>query len=509
MRFNNIESAFDGSLNSQDAGLLTGFQNFCMLVPTGASNYETWSSLLVSNGDPNRKGKAADCSATVTQPRAATLVADGREVIGRYLTNVAGSSFNKKIQPGELATIFSAGLRVFPIYQTTATNTGYFTYAQGVTDAQLATNAAAEYGFARGTHIYFAVDYDALGDAINTAITDYFQGINDRMHRLTDRYAIGVYGARNVCSTISEKGLATRSFVSGMSTGFSGNLGYQLPANWAFDQISTISLGSGAGQIEIDNNIYSGRDSGVSSVTAPSATLDVEFDFDQLDDLAQDVRAYCATVESNTIGLAHGLPDDCVTVLMQHDALITALARAYGIRKALIQTVAFWEYWKTTYLDAGVDIAVAAWYDYKQAYENWEESSWPIPPTPPITGEHTDSSTGFAQIFAKTAINAWNWRLTNNLATGAPLFYSDWHDMRDVWQALKDDVVYNLSTVPGVLMWGADDRGIIGPRLTYTSYEVQQILARYNGTGDNAQDYGAEVKGVYDVFEAYNASLRT
>lgn len=51
-----------------------------------------------------------------------------------------------------------------------------------------------------------------------------------------------------------------------MSTGFSGNLGFPLPDNWAFDQISTITLGSGDRQIEIDNNIKSGRDNGVSKV---------------------------------------------------------------------------------------------------------------------------------------------------------------------------------------------------------------------------------------------------
>ncbi|MFL2099124.1 hypothetical protein ACEN37_12870, partial [Marinilactibacillus psychrotolerans] len=66
------------------------------------------------------------------------------------------------------------------------------------------------------------------------------------------------------------------SFVSGMSTGFSGNLGYPLPKNWAFDQISTITLGSGEGLIEIDNNIKSGRDNGVSYVeqVSPSDSYD-------------------------------------------------------------------------------------------------------------------------------------------------------------------------------------------------------------------------------------------
>lgn len=77
---------------------------------------------------------------------------------------------------------------------------------------------------------------------------------------------MGVYGPRNVCIQVSNQGLASTSFVSGMSTGFSGNLGYPLPSNWAFDQISTITVGSVDGKIEIDNNIKSDRDNGVSEV---------------------------------------------------------------------------------------------------------------------------------------------------------------------------------------------------------------------------------------------------
>lgn len=51
-----------------------------------------------------------------------------------------------------------------------------------------------------------------------------------------------------------------------MSTGFSGNLGYPLPYNWAFDQISTITVGNGSGMIEIDNDICSGLDNGVNTI---------------------------------------------------------------------------------------------------------------------------------------------------------------------------------------------------------------------------------------------------
>ena len=81
-------------------------------------------------------------------------------------------------------------------------------------------------------------------------------------------YKIGIYGARNICNRVREAGYSVSSFVSDMSTGFSGNLGFSLPVDWAFDQISTITLTdeeSGV-QIEIDNDIASEKDIGCGEI---------------------------------------------------------------------------------------------------------------------------------------------------------------------------------------------------------------------------------------------------
>ncbi len=55
-----------------------------------------------------------------------------------------------------------------------------------------------------------------------------------------------------------------------MSTGFSGNLGYPMPDNWAFDQFYEGTIGSGDGSIAIDKDSFSGRDKAVASVEPPS-----------------------------------------------------------------------------------------------------------------------------------------------------------------------------------------------------------------------------------------------
>jgi hypothetical protein len=65
-----------------------------------------------------------------------------------------------------------------------------------------------------------------------------------------------------------------------MSTGYSGNLGYPLPNNWAFDQIRDFTLASGtAGAVEIDNDIASGMDPGINSVTRPADPNDAFYTY--------------------------------------------------------------------------------------------------------------------------------------------------------------------------------------------------------------------------------------
>ncbi|XJZ27540.1 glycoside hydrolase domain-containing protein [Bacillota bacterium Lsc_1132] len=278
MTFNHYDVPIDGIFSQSVSEKVKEFQKFTILSQTGIGDFQTWASLLVSTGDTSRKGKACDSITEVTLARGAALKTAGYETVGRYLTNVEGSTLNKKIQPGELDNIFASGLTVFPIYQTYGGEASYFNYNQGMLDATAAYNAAKSYCFDKDTTIYFAVDYDAYGDDITNNILPHFKGINDQMTALGGLYKIGVYAPRSICSQVSENELASTSFVSGMSTGYSGNLGYPLPYNWAFDQISTVNVGSGDGYINIDNDIKSNRDNGSSSVGDTTGINDKCFD---------------------------------------------------------------------------------------------------------------------------------------------------------------------------------------------------------------------------------------
>lgn len=258
----NKRSVSFGDFTAEVKSGVESFQSFIKLSVTGQGDFQTWASLLVSYGDQSRKGTACDGVTMVTPPRAQALKDAGYKYIGRYLFNPSSTSLpEKQIQPGELATIKEYGLRCFPIFQTWSRSADYFSYNQGTNDAFRAIEWAQYHGFKAGTIIYFAVDYDAMDGEVTDYVIPHFRGVMRTVGE-NSSYGVGVYGPRNVCQRVADAGYAAASFVSDMSSGFSGNLGYPMPTNWAFDQIATVTVGSGSGAIEIDNNIASGRDTG-------------------------------------------------------------------------------------------------------------------------------------------------------------------------------------------------------------------------------------------------------
>lgn len=256
---------FNGSFSAETQKAVRQFQQHYALPMTGKVDLNTWMALLVSSGNPARSAIAADCATILNEAKAKTLYDNGYRYIGRYLTGTYGGGISKALTVEEANIILDAGLRFFPIYQTSANKESYFTPEQGTADAQAAIEAAYALGIPKDTVIYFAVDFDALDYQITNTVIPYFEKVYQGVK--TSGYKVGIYGARNVCSRVSELGYACSSFVGDMSTGFSGNLGFKIPDNWAFSQFANLegsnALGSGDGKIEIDKNAFSGRDQGV------------------------------------------------------------------------------------------------------------------------------------------------------------------------------------------------------------------------------------------------------
>ncbi|MET9581513.1 glycoside hydrolase domain-containing protein [Streptomyces sp. NPDC006539] len=509
MVLNKRPVSFTSSFTSALADSVSVFQAFMKLAVNGQADFRTWSCLLVSYGDQTRQGEACDGVTKITPARAQALKDAGYIYIGRYLYNPSTTDLpEKEIQPGELATIEQYGLRCYPIYQTWARSVDYYSPAQGVTDCMNAAFKAEEHGFKPGSRIYFAVDYDAVDEEVTSHILPYFRSIKEEMDQLGSPYKIGVYGPRNACARISAEGYAGTSFVSDMSSGFSGNLGYAMPENWAFDQIVTKVVGSGDGRIEIDNNIASGRDTGQGSFyPAPAQKLDIGFDLDYWAGLLQEADDYMESIgRPGGTGYVY-TRQECLETIMNYDAAITSAARRYRMRKALIQTSAFWEFCHYSYKDIAEDAGVVLY--HTGVIPDWGKD------LPGVT-RLVDSSTGIAKVSGRTAILSRNNSIRSGLLEGDILDSASDDDRWTMWQKSNQDNLFNLSTVPHLHIWGADGKqGDIHeetpqrrPALDYTDTETFEILRRYQGFGDQAVADAQLRMPLYAIFEKYNSIVR-
>lgn len=265
---------FNGNYDSDTQQAVRNFQSFYALDSTGKVDIGTWMSLFLSSGDPTRPALGADCAMILNEAKAKTLYDAGYRYVGRYLTGTYGSDrISKALTVEEEQIILNAGLRFFPIYQDGGTRLDYFTASQGKEDGQTAIEAAVSLGIPKDTIIYFAVDFDALEYQVNSNVIPYFRAVYNELSQSI--YRVGIYAPRNVCTMVAEAGYSCSSFVGDMSTGFSGNLGYPIPDNWAFSQFANLegdnALGSGDGRIEIDKDAVSGRDQGINK-------LDIEYE---------------------------------------------------------------------------------------------------------------------------------------------------------------------------------------------------------------------------------------
>ena len=256
---------------------IKAFQAEYALPVTGDGDLYTWMSLLLSKGDTDRPALACDASTQLNAATSAELQKKGYLYVGRYLTGTVGKNGTrvpKYLTREECEAVFEAGLNVFAIYQDNTPSVEYYDRYQGREDAYNAVRAAKKLGIPRNEVIYFAVDCDMQSSDIRNAAIPYFSAIAEVMETLGNYYRIGVYGSRNVCdkvSTTDSGGYACSSFVADASSGYSGNMGFRIPKNWAFDQFVELkgNSSSNAVSFDIDKVAYSGRYSGFHQLSVP------------------------------------------------------------------------------------------------------------------------------------------------------------------------------------------------------------------------------------------------
>lgn len=268
---------FDGVYSATVSEAVQKFQTF-MAYPGNTTTYadaRVMKGLLASCGDTSRLCTALDTATILTKPVLTNLKNMGIKYVGRYLTGMVktqeGKRVSKKITRSEAENILAAGLNIIPIYQDGGQLISYFTAKRGYADAKAAILAASELGIPNGATIYFAVDCDPLETQIHSSIVPYFTMINNAFNE-DRKYQVGIYGTRNTCAYVSENGLAVFSYVADMSTAFSGNLGYKMPENWAFDQFGSTKVNG----VEFDKVGFSGKDMGVSQLAEVGYASDAD-----------------------------------------------------------------------------------------------------------------------------------------------------------------------------------------------------------------------------------------
>ncbi len=224
--------------NSNLSNAILQFQTDMNISATGLIDVDTWMALLLSKGNPDRACIACDTNKKIsTAEQFSYLKNNGISIIGRYL-----SSSSKGITREEAKDLIGNGFSIFPIYQEIGIDEDItaFTANRGNQDAIYATSLAKSVGFKQKTIIYFAVDFDPTDYEISKYVLPYFKSLNQT---IGNYYKIGVYGTRNVCTQVLNSGYAETCFVSDMSTGYSGNMGFKMPTNWNFDQFNEIQTG--------------------------------------------------------------------------------------------------------------------------------------------------------------------------------------------------------------------------------------------------------------------------
>ena len=254
-------SITSGSWDDNLGKTIQTFQSDMCISTTNSCDVNTWMALLLSKGNTDRSFTACDTAYTIKGARIQDLKDRGITTIGRYI--IGGNT--KELEFEEEKTIINNGFKLFPIYQTNGTpSIDYFKESQGILDSAYSYRGAQIHCIPENSIIYFAVDIDATDTQITNNILPYFKALKENVKA----YRVGIYGTRNVCTRVMEKGYAVTCFVSDMSTGYSGNMGFKMPEKWNFDQFDTMAITNSEGKWYIDKVASSGKFDSVDSLSA-------------------------------------------------------------------------------------------------------------------------------------------------------------------------------------------------------------------------------------------------
>ncbi|MDR0325315.1 MAG: InlB B-repeat-containing protein, partial [Oscillospiraceae bacterium] len=208
----------------------------------------------------------------------------------------------------------------------------------------------------------------------------------------------------------------------------------------------------------------------------------------------------------------HYTPAQAIDIILSYDSYITDLCNTSGfqIPKELVQSLLLRELWCLNEADDLGDALVILYFGWEEQREYWHNQSavyqmiheYPKSPLP----FHDDSSTGLGQMFARTGISAHNNAIQIGLLNSSYLSAENWKDRKQMWDELRADDGFSIKMVYYELFNCASKNGESSlDFFNYSASQLKALLARYNGSGADATQYGNEVYEYYLIFSQYNA----
>ena len=190
---------------------------------------------------------------------------------------------------------------------------------------------------------------------------------------------------------------------------------------------------------------------------------------------------------------------EAIDIVLKYDSEISAAAKKYKVKKAVIQSILTRELICIWAQDGVVDSMVQNYYYNKgelQRYMSmkwWQQLFYGSPKL--LYPEREDSSTGIGQMYAETSIKATNYLKETNIK------YSDWKKRKSVWYSLKDKNEYSAEMGAKVLCYNAGGKDMSKP----TKKEIKNMSALYNAsTVKKGASYGKKIYKYNRLYVKYN-----
>lgn len=191
-------------------------------------------------------------------------------------------------------------------------------------------------------------------------------------------------------------------------------------------------------------------------------------------------------------------PERADRIIRRYSGHIEAVSRRYGIPPAYMKAVLYKEIIAIDILDPVADLLVAL---------NWLfRRGRPFRAGKGLLSRilnKTDSSTGYAQIFARVGIGAVNYAARRGLDTPEALGFDKDPDSGDpaqvhaLWRRLLHDRKLNITLGVLNLIAAAEEMNGHTDFARYTPEETKRAFTRYNADVRHVTPYGEETYGYY------------